>query len=120
MGILFNSEDNSYFIRFNPLRRMVSRLFLNARTRVSVSESVKGPHGPEPEPEAEPGAEVAKEDIMGLLAAVEMWVERDHEAERRTWAGRETPCRALRRNCAAGAADRHQVGFEATLGDFLG
>jgi len=63
---------------------------------------------------------VAKEDIMGLLAAVEMWVERDHEAERRTWAGRETPCRALRRNCAAGAADRHQVGFEATLGDFLG
>ena len=30
---------------------------------------------------------VAKEDIMGLLAAVEMWVERDHEAERRTWAG---------------------------------
>ncbi len=24
---------------------------------------------------------------MGLLAAVEMWVERDHEAERRTWAG---------------------------------
>lgn len=30
---------------------------------------------------------VAKEDIMGLLASVEMWVERDHEAERRTWAG---------------------------------
>lgn len=30
---------------------------------------------------------IAKEDIMGLLAAVEMWVERDHEAERRTWAG---------------------------------
>ena len=30
---------------------------------------------------------VAKEDIMGLLAAVEMWVERDHAAERRTWAG---------------------------------
>jgi L-seryl-tRNA(Ser) seleniumtransferase len=30
---------------------------------------------------------VTKEDIMGLLAAVEMWVERDHEAERRTWAG---------------------------------
>ncbi len=30
---------------------------------------------------------IAKEDIMGLLAAVEMWVERDHETERRTWAG---------------------------------
>ena len=30
---------------------------------------------------------VAKEDIMGLLASVEMWVERDHEAERRMWAG---------------------------------
>ena len=30
---------------------------------------------------------VAKEDIMGLLAAIEMWVERDHAAERRTWAG---------------------------------
>ena len=30
---------------------------------------------------------VAKEDIMGLLAAVEMWGQRDHEAERRTWLG---------------------------------
>ena len=28
---------------------------------------------------------VAKEDAMGLLAAVEMWVRRDHEAEWRTW-----------------------------------
>ena len=30
---------------------------------------------------------VAKEDIMGLLAAVEMWSERDHAAERRAWKG---------------------------------
>ncbi len=30
---------------------------------------------------------VGKEDIMGLLAAVEMWLERDHDAERLTWAG---------------------------------
>ena len=28
---------------------------------------------------------VAKEDIMGMLAAVEMWVKRDHEAEWRSW-----------------------------------
>ncbi len=28
---------------------------------------------------------VGKEDIMGMLAAVEMWVKRDHEAEWRTW-----------------------------------
>jgi uncharacterized pyridoxal phosphate-dependent enzyme len=28
---------------------------------------------------------VGKEDVMGLLAAVEMWVRRDHEAEWRTW-----------------------------------
>ena len=28
---------------------------------------------------------VAKEDIMGMLAAVEMWVKRDHKAEWRTW-----------------------------------
>ena len=30
---------------------------------------------------------VAKEDIMGLLAAVEMWPQRDHAAERRAWRG---------------------------------
>ena len=30
---------------------------------------------------------VAKEDIMGLLAAVEMWPQRDHAAEWRTWQG---------------------------------
>lgn len=30
---------------------------------------------------------VGKEDIMGLLAAVEMWVQRDHEAEFNTWIG---------------------------------
>lgn len=30
---------------------------------------------------------VAKEDIMGLLAAVEMWAQRDHAAERRAWKG---------------------------------
>ena len=30
---------------------------------------------------------VAKEDIMGLLAAVEMWPQRDHAAERRAWTG---------------------------------
>ena len=30
---------------------------------------------------------VAKEDIMGLLAAVEMWSQRDHAAERRAWKG---------------------------------
>ncbi len=30
---------------------------------------------------------VAKEDIMGLLAAVEMWSQRDHAAEWRTWQG---------------------------------
>ena len=30
---------------------------------------------------------VGKEDIMGLLAAVEMWVRRDHEAEFNTWIG---------------------------------
>ncbi len=28
-----------------------------------------------------------KEEIMGLLAAVEMWVKRDHEAEWKTWEG---------------------------------
>lgn len=28
---------------------------------------------------------VGKEDIMGLLAAVEMWVRRDHDAEWKTW-----------------------------------
>ncbi len=28
---------------------------------------------------------VAKEDIMGLLAAVEMWARRDHDAEWKTW-----------------------------------
>jgi len=39
-----------------------------------------------------------KEEIMGMLAAVEMWVKRDHEAERKTWeswlariAGRVSP-----------------------------
>lgn len=30
---------------------------------------------------------VAKEDIMGLLAAVEMWPQRDHAAELRAWKG---------------------------------
>jgi L-seryl-tRNA(Ser) seleniumtransferase len=30
---------------------------------------------------------VAKEDIMGLLAAVEMWSQRDHAAELRAWKG---------------------------------
>ena len=30
---------------------------------------------------------VAKEDIMGLLAAVEMWPQRDHARERRAWRG---------------------------------
>ncbi len=30
---------------------------------------------------------VGKEDIMGMLAAVEMWVKRDHEAEWKTWTG---------------------------------
>lgn len=30
---------------------------------------------------------VGKEDIMGMLAAVEMWVKRDHDAEWRTWLG---------------------------------
>ena len=30
---------------------------------------------------------VAKEDIMGLLAAVEMWPQRDHAAEWRSWRG---------------------------------
>ncbi len=30
---------------------------------------------------------VGKEDIMGLLAAVEMWVRRDHETEFNTWIG---------------------------------
>ncbi len=28
---------------------------------------------------------VGKEDIMGMLAAVEMWIQRDHEAEYREW-----------------------------------
>ncbi len=28
---------------------------------------------------------VGKEDIMGMLAAVEMWVKRDHDAEWKTW-----------------------------------
>lgn len=28
---------------------------------------------------------VGKEEIMGMLAAVEMWVERDHDAEWKTW-----------------------------------
>ena len=28
---------------------------------------------------------VGKEEIMGMLAAVEMWVKRDHEAEWKTW-----------------------------------
>ena len=28
---------------------------------------------------------VGKEEIMGMLAAVEMWVKRDHDAEKRTW-----------------------------------
>lgn len=30
---------------------------------------------------------VGKEEIMGMLAAVEMWVKRDHEAEWRQWEG---------------------------------
>ena len=30
---------------------------------------------------------VGKEDIMGMLAAVEMWVKRDHKAEWQTWLG---------------------------------
>jgi L-seryl-tRNA(Ser) seleniumtransferase len=30
---------------------------------------------------------VGKEEIMGMLAAVEMWVKRDHEAEWKTWEG---------------------------------
>jgi L-seryl-tRNA(Ser) seleniumtransferase len=30
---------------------------------------------------------VGKEDIMGMLAAVEMWVKRDHEAEWKSWMG---------------------------------
>ena len=28
---------------------------------------------------------VGKEEIMGMLAAVEMWVKRDHEAEWKQW-----------------------------------
>ncbi len=30
---------------------------------------------------------VGKEEIMGMLAAVEMWVKRDHDAEWKTWEG---------------------------------
>lgn len=31
------------------------------------------------------GLKVGREEIMGMLAAVEMWKKRDHEAEARTW-----------------------------------
>ena len=32
------------------------------------------------------GFKVGREEIMGMLAAVEMWMKRDHERERRLWA----------------------------------
>lgn len=32
------------------------------------------------------GFKVGREEIMGMLAAVEMWMKRDHEKERETWA----------------------------------
>jgi D-glucosaminate-6-phosphate ammonia-lyase len=32
------------------------------------------------------GFKVGREEIMGMLAAVEMWMKRDHERERRVWA----------------------------------
>lgn len=31
------------------------------------------------------GMKVGREEIMGMLTAVEMWMKRDHEAEQRTW-----------------------------------
>ena len=34
---------------------------------------------------------VGKEEIMGMLAAVEMWVKRDHEAEWKQWESGSTP-----------------------------
>lgn len=33
------------------------------------------------------GFKVGREEIMGLLTAVEMWMRRDHEAEQRMWTG---------------------------------
>jgi len=33
------------------------------------------------------GLKVGREEIMGMLAAVEMWMRRDHEAEARMWTG---------------------------------
>ena len=46
---------------------------------------------------------VDKEDIMGLLAAVEMWSQRAHPAERRTWAGWAQENREERRQGAGRA-----------------
>jgi len=34
------------------------------------------------------GFKVGREEIMGMLAAVEMWFKRDHEAERKLWTSR--------------------------------
>jgi uncharacterized pyridoxal phosphate-dependent enzyme len=50
-------------------RDLLWKAFLNGSPHQSIGRPMKA----------------GKEEIMGLLAAVEMWVQRDHEAEWKTW-----------------------------------
>ena len=45
---------------------------------------------------------VGKEEIMGMLAAVEMWVKRDHDAEWKQWQSVARPYRRSRPPQVAG------------------
>src|ERR1035437_9357852 len=57
-------------------------LLLGGKALVPAGWAKKAPH-----PALRRALKVGKEEIMGMLAAVEMWVKRDHEAEWKTWEG---------------------------------
>ena len=57
-------------------------LLIGRKDLIQAARLNSAPHGSFGRP-----MKVAKEDIMGLLAAVEMWPQRDHAAEWRTWQG---------------------------------
>ncbi|MDE0433029.1 MAG: aminotransferase class V-fold PLP-dependent enzyme [Bryobacterales bacterium] len=57
-------------------------LLIGRKDLIHAARLNSAPHGSFGRP-----MKVAKEDIMGLLAAVEMWPQRDHAAEWRTWQG---------------------------------
>jgi L-seryl-tRNA(Ser) seleniumtransferase len=68
----------------------------------------------------------SKEEVMGLLAAVEQWVERDHEAEWSEWESRletiwqavaylPTMTREIRQPGRSNVAPRLQIGWDAKI-----